>query len=73
MPRINTVEHNFEKLFAECYYPIWDYGKKDRYIQDTLQQMLEQLKGCDTTGKQSLFIIFLRKIKSQKAENEFGV
>ncbi|MEP6713087.1 MAG: DUF2254 domain-containing protein [Ferruginibacter sp.] len=72
LPRINTVEYSFERLFAECYYPIWDYGKKDRYIQDALQQMLEQLRGCDIDGTQSsLFTAFLKKIKSQKAKDEF--
>ncbi len=72
LPRINTVEYSFERLFAECYYPVWDYGKKDRYIQDALQQMLEQLTGCDIDGTHSsLFSVFLRKIKSQKEENEF--
>jgi len=72
LPRINTVEDSFERLFVECYYPIWDYGKKDRYIQDALQQMMEQLHACDIDDKQSVLItIFLRKIKSQKEENEF--
>jgi len=72
LPRINTVEYSFERLFVECYYPIWDYGKKDRYIQDALQQMMEQLHACDIDDKQSVLItIFLRKIKSQKEENEF--
>jgi len=72
VPRINTTEYSFERLFAECYYPIWDYGKKDRYIQDAIHQMLEQLGACDIEGTQSsLFTIFLRKIKLQKAENEF--
>jgi len=72
LPRVNTIAHSFERLFAECYYPIWEYGKKDRYIQDALQQMLEQLNSCDIDGTQSaLFAIFLRKIKSQKEEDEF--
>ncbi len=73
LPRINTTVYSFERLFAECYYPIWDYGKKDRYIQDALQQMMEQLSGCDIDGTQTaLFAVFLRKIKSQKEENEFS-
>ena len=72
LPRINTVEYSFERLFEECYYPIWNYGRKDRYIQNALQQMMEQLNGCDIDGRQSsLFTIFLRKIKSQKEASEF--
>jgi uncharacterized membrane protein len=72
VPRICTVEYSFENLFAECYYPIWDYGKKDRYIQNALLQMIEQLKVCDTDGKySSLFTNFLRNIKSQTEEEEY--
>jgi uncharacterized membrane protein len=73
LPRIYTLEYSFESLFAECYYPIWDYGKKDRYIQHTLQQMLEQLNVCDIDGTQaSMFAGFLKKIKSQQEENDFN-
>jgi uncharacterized membrane protein len=72
LPRITSVEYSFEPLFAECYYPIWDYGRKDRYIQDAMQQMVEQLSACHIDGTQSsLFTIFLNRIKAQKAENEF--
>src|SRR6185437_1087831 len=50
--RIQTLEWSFEKLFEECYYPIWEYGKKDRYVQNAVQQMIEQLMRRDTDGKQ---------------------
>jgi uncharacterized membrane protein len=72
LPRINTVAYSFEALFAECYYPIWDYGKNDRYIQNALQQMMEQLNVSDIGGTQSaLFSIFLRKIKAHKEAHGF--
>lgn len=70
--RVQTFERSFEKLFEECYYPIWEYGKKDRYIQDAMQQMTEQLKHSDTAGKHTqLFTDFLNAIKEEMNKNEF--
>ncbi len=42
--RVVLSEWSFEELFRECYYPIWDYGKNDRYIREALQKMTNQLK-----------------------------
>ena len=70
--RIHTTEWSFEDLFAECFYPIWDYGKKDRYIQNALSQMLEQLKHADTNKSYlQIFTIFQNKIKRKSDENGF--
>ncbi len=70
IPRIVTVEWNFEQLFGKCYNPIWNYGKDDLYIQNSLTCMLEQLKQADTEGNHTaLFNVFLNKLKAQKAEN----
>ena len=70
--RIVTKEWSFEELFGKCFLPIWDYGKKDRYIQEALQQMIEQLKHADTNGDHlPLFNVFLNKIKEQKAKDNF--
>lgn len=67
--RIVTVEWDFEQLFGECYNPIWNYGKNDMYIQNTLTRMLKQLKQADTEENYtSLFNVFLNKLKAQKAE-----
>lgn len=70
--RIYTSEWSFEKLFAECYYPIWEYGKNDRYIQSSLQEMISQLKQCDTDARHaSLFTTFLNAIRKEISGNEF--
>jgi uncharacterized membrane protein len=70
IPRIVTVEWNFEQLFDKCYNPIWNYGKDDLYIQNSLTCMLEQLKQADTEGNHTaLFNVFLNKLKAKKAEN----
>ncbi len=45
--RVAMKELSFEELFVECFYPIWNYGKEDRYIQNSLLQMMEQLIDCD--------------------------
>ena len=36
----------FTQLFEDCIYPIWNYGKNDRYIQQGLLHMLHQLTVC---------------------------
>lgn len=41
--RIFTKESTFENLFAETLLPIWDYGRKDRMIQQELSLLLTQL------------------------------
>lgn len=70
--RVQTLDWSFEKLFEECYYPIWEYGKKDRYIQNSMQQMIEQLMHLDTNGNHDQFFInFLNKIKEEIKMNEF--
>jgi uncharacterized membrane protein len=45
--RVAMKELSFEELFVECFYPIWNYGKEDRYVQNSLLQMMEQLIRCD--------------------------
>ncbi len=47
MIRIVLKELSFDELFAECFYPIWNYGKGDRYIQNALSKMMDQLIQCD--------------------------
>lgn len=70
--RVQSIEWSFEKLFEECYYPIWEYGKKDRYIQDSMQQMISQLNQLDTENRySSYFTIFLNALEKEISENEF--
>ena len=59
-------ELSFEELFVECFYPIWNYGKEDRYIQDALLQMSQQLLQCDVKQEnQQLLQNFKAKIELQ--------
>ena len=70
--RIQTCEWSFEKYFAKFFYPIWEYGKKDLYIQNAMIQMVGQLRQSDTSGNHtSLFTIFLNAVNKQIAGNEF--
>ena len=66
--RVAMKELSFEELFVECFYPIWNYGKEDRYIQNSLLQMMEQLIDCDIR-KENLIPLqqFKAKIKLQIA------
>ncbi|MEJ7586704.1 MAG: DUF2254 family protein, partial [Ferruginibacter sp.] len=64
--RVAMNELSFEELFVECFYPIWKYGKEDRYIQDALLQMTQQLLQCDVKQEnQKLMQNFKAKIKLQ--------
>jgi uncharacterized membrane protein len=64
--RLAMKELSFEELFVECFYPIWKYGKEDRYIQEALLQMTKQLLQCDVKQEnQQLLQTFKAKIKLQ--------
>lgn len=66
--RIAITDWTFASLFAECYEPIWDYGKNDRYVLDALQNMLKQLTLADTENTMaSLIRNFKNKIDKQVA------
>ncbi len=68
--RIASKAYSFQELFMECFYPIWDYGKKDRYIQSTLLNMIQQLQQSDTGHKhEHLLGTFILKIKEQMLKN----
>lgn len=45
--RIQIPSSSFKDLFEKCIHPIWNYGKNDQYIQDTLLHFLNQLKAVD--------------------------
>ncbi|MEO5572231.1 MAG: DUF2254 domain-containing protein [Bacteroidia bacterium] len=70
--RVQSIEWSFEKLFAECYYPIWNYGKNDRYIQQVMERMMKQLIHRDANGNYAgLFNVLLNDVKRKSAENDF--
>lgn len=41
--RVVVADHDFVDFFNKCFYPIWDYGKKDRMIQQALLNVLSQM------------------------------
>ncbi|RYZ59794.1 MAG: DUF2254 domain-containing protein [Chitinophagaceae bacterium] len=42
--RLTTVEPTIEQLFDQVVLPIWDYGKKDRLLQQEMHAVLLQLQ-----------------------------
>lgn len=42
--RIITQEKSFETIFDSCLLPIWEYGKRDRFIQREMCDLLMQLQ-----------------------------
>lgn len=45
--RIYIPCSSFDDMFERCIHPIWNYGKKDEYIQTELVSMVNQLKTAD--------------------------
>lgn len=43
-PGIISRELTYEKIFSLTIYPIWDYGKNDRLIQQEMYSLLTQLQ-----------------------------
>lgn len=41
--RVWTSEKSFEDMFLEYIWPIWDYGKDDRMVQQEMLRTLDQL------------------------------
>ena len=71
MVRIQTLEWTFEEIFTQLFYPIWEYGKTDLFIQKAMVQMVEQLLECDTSGSHKpLFTIFLNEVTKQVSQND---
>lgn len=55
-PRIIRNERPFEDLFTFSILPVWDYGKKDRLVQQAMLRLLDQLAYIDTENRhQQLF------------------
>lgn len=64
-PRVYIKERGFDEVFRFCLFSIWDYGKKDRFVQHACQQMVQQLTRADTMKVHSnLFHEFKTMIKS---------
>jgi uncharacterized membrane protein len=67
--RLYIPNSTFEELFKYCIYPIWNYGKKDQYIQFTLNEMINQLKIVDLRKKQvKVFSDFNKLMQLQNVE-----
>ena len=64
-PRIHLYQRSMENIFTECFYPIWDYGKDDRYIQQAMRQMLVQLLSKKTAKDPPVFLtMFLENVET---------
>jgi uncharacterized membrane protein len=47
-PRVVSKEMSFEEIFSRSVLPIWDYGRKDRLVQNALLRLVKQLQQVDT-------------------------
>jgi len=66
--RIYVPSSSFKAMFEKCINPIWNYGKKDEYIQRALLHVIEQLKAADFKNRYSeVFDKLVVKIQAQIA------
>ncbi|MEO5991752.1 MAG: DUF2254 domain-containing protein [Ferruginibacter sp.] len=64
--RIHIPNSSFNDLFEKCFYPIWNYGKQDTYIQIELIAMINQLKNADYKKSYTpIFDDFIRIVKAE--------
>ncbi|MEO6188513.1 MAG: DUF2254 domain-containing protein [Ginsengibacter sp.] len=65
--RIYIPYSSFEDMFEKCIRPIWNYGRKDQYIQKALIDMARQLKVADHKMLYTLvFDNLLKEVETQK-------
>ncbi|SFB69027.1 Uncharacterized membrane protein [Kaistella jeonii] len=65
--RIFRPTSTFIQNFEKCILPIWNYGRKDQYIQTELLGMITQLQHLDLQNKfGSLFKVWLERIEIEK-------
>jgi len=65
--RIYIPCSSFNDMFEKCIYPIWNYGKKDEYIQKELILMVNQLKTLDHKKLYTeVFDKLMKEIEKQK-------
>jgi uncharacterized membrane protein len=57
---------SFEKMFSDSIFPIWDYGKNDRLIQQELLQLLTQMQSLTT---KSIVQTLMEEVKSKITTN----
>lgn len=63
IPRIFIPERSFEETFRYILFPIMDYGGKDRFVQNAMDQLVRQLKMVDTRGTHSRLLDELINLK----------
>jgi len=51
IPRVLLEERSFGELFHNCFYPIWNYGKKDLFVRNAFKQMIKKLRLLDRANK----------------------
>ncbi|SFH93514.1 DUF2254 domain-containing protein [Halpernia frigidisoli] len=67
LARIYLPSSSFLENFEKCIVPIWNYGKKDQYIQNQLFETIEQLQKLDSKNLyKPTFEMWLDKIGAEK-------
>ncbi len=65
--RIYIPCSTFKDMFEKCIHPIWNYGKKDEYIQQELLEMVNQLKFVDDKNfYTNIFNTLIEDVENQK-------
>ncbi|MBK5270818.1 MAG: DUF2254 domain-containing protein [Bacteroidia bacterium] len=67
--KIILKELTFEQIFEETIFPIWDYGKHDRLVQNELQHLLVAFLTIDPDAKTAATL--LKKVKLQMKDSSY--
>lgn len=66
--RIYVPTTTFSEIFEKSIYPIWNYGKKDEYIQNELIHLTKQLKTADHKNQHTgLFDALIKEVEKEKS------
>jgi uncharacterized membrane protein len=67
--RVFKRELSIDEIFKEFFFPIWDYGKQDRYVQETFLHLLPQLqRHAEGRGEIASLHKLLHKVKEAAAK-----
>ena len=65
--RIVTNEPSFESIFTASLWPIWDYGKNDRFVQQEFFHLLQQLL---SQSNHSVIRKLFNQVQKKVSEND---
>jgi uncharacterized membrane protein len=67
--KVILIELTFDQIFKDTIYPIWDYGKEDRMVQNELHHLLEIFLTTAPDAKIAWTLLHKVKLKLKDASH----